>query len=513
MKLIFKPVDRNTADLFPACVQDYLPDDHMARFVVEVVDQLNIDAFTKAYRGVGSKAWHPAMMLSLLFYGYSTGVFSSRKLEKATYDSVAFRYICANQHPDHDSINTFRKRFGSQISELFVQILLIAKESGWLNLGHVSLDGTKIKANASKHKALSYQYACKLEVQLQEEVAELLKLAEQADSSDLPEEFSIPEELKRREDRLAVIADAKAEIERRAEERDQRERAEYEEKVARHEARNKAGKAPKEPEPGPREKDQTNLTDKESRIMPASSGGFEQAYNAQASVDIDSGLIITRHVTQATNDKQEVEPTLAALEELEPVLGKPEGLLADTGYFSETNVNAVDAGGITPYIAMERDAHNRRLQERFKPDAPMPEGDDVTALQLMCWCLQTKAGRAIYGRRKSTIEPTFGIVKEVMGYRQFLVRGHEAVSAEWDLLCLAFNLKRIFTLKQENDEKLLFILCFSMLRALYAAHIVRILTTMPIWEGSLRGAQFAAGRYTATIWRAMCRKSESPTDS
>ena len=499
MKLIFKPFDRNTPDLFPACVQDYLPDDHMARFVVEVIDQLNIDDFTKTYRGVGSKAWHPAMMLSLLFYGYATGVFSSRKLEKATYDSVAFRYICANQHPDHDSINTFRKRFAPQISELFVQILLIAKESGWLNLGHVSLDGTKIKANASKHKALSYQYACELEAQLQEEVAELLKLAEQAESSDLPEEFSIPEELKRREDRLAVIADAKAEIERRAEERYQRERAEYEEKVARREVRNNAGKAPKEPEAGPREKDQTNLTDGESRIMPASGGGFEQAYNAQASVDIDSGLIVTRHVTQATNDKQEVEPTLAALEKLEPELGKAEGLLADAGYFSETNVNAVDDAGIRPYIAMERDAHNRRLQERFKPDAPMPEGDEVTPLLLMCWCLQTKAGRAIYSQRKSTIEPTFGIVKEVMGYRQFLVRGHKAVSAEWDLLCLAFNLKRMFSLKQENDEKWLSILYFSLLEALYAAHIVRILAVMLVSEYSLRAAHRPADRHIAVI--------------
>ena len=452
-KWTFKPVDRDTPDLFPAAVQDYLPEEHLARFVVDVVDQLAIDAFVKAYRGVGSKAWHPSMMLALLFYGYATGVFSSRKLEKATYDSIAFRFICANQHPDHDSINAFRKRFRAEISALFVQILQIAQKAGWLKLGNVSLDGTRIKANASKHKALSYRYACELEAQLQEEVAALLKQAEQADNRECADDYSIPEELKRRQDRLAIIATAKAEIERRAEARYQQERAEYEEKMARREARKHVGKAPKAPESGPRDKDQVNLTDEESRIMPTSGGGFEQAYNAQASVDNDSGLIITRHVTQATNDKQEIKPTLAALAELEPVAGKAEGLVADAGYFSEANVNAVDQAGLQPYIAMRRDAHNQSLKDRFAPDAPRPEGEDVTPLVLMSWCLQTKAGRAIYSRRKCTIEPTFGIQKAVMGYRQFLVRGHEGVTAEWDLLCLAFNLKRMFSLMRGSSEK------------------------------------------------------------
>ena len=460
-KWTFRPVDRSTPDMFPASVDDYLPERHLARFVVEVVEQLDLDPFIKSYSGRGSKAWHPSLMLSLLFYGYATGVFSSRKLEKATHDSIAFRYICANEHPDHDSINAFRKRFRKEISNLFTQILMIAKEAQWLKMGTISLDGTKMKANASKHKALSYEYACKLEKQLKSEVDELLKMAEKADAEEQPEELSIPEELKRREDRLAVIAEAKAEIERRAEERYQQELAEYEEKVARREAIKESGKKPrgrepKAPEVGPRDKDQVNLTDGDSRIMPTSGGSFEQAYNAQAAVDVESGLIVEKHITQATNDKQQVEPALEELATREDELGKPEAILADTGYFSESNVSAVDNYGVTAYIAEKRDAHNKPLMERFKPDDPMPEGDDVTVLDLMRWRLQTKEGRAVYALRKSTIEPTFGIQKEVMGYRQFLVRGFAAVSAEWDLLCTGFNLKKMFGMAMADIENWLF---------------------------------------------------------
>ena len=470
-KWTFRPVDRSTPDFFPASVDDYLPELHPARFVVEVVEQLDLSAFINAYSGRGSKAWHPSLMLSLLFYGYATGVFSSRKLEKSTHDSIAFRYICANEHPDHDSINTFRNRFRKEISELFTQILMIAKESQWLKMGTISLDGTKMKANASKHKALSYEYACKLEKQLKAEVDELLKMAEKADAEDQPEELSIPEELKRREDRLAVIAKAKAEIERRAEERYQEDLKEYEEKVARREAIRESGKKPKgrepkAPESGPEAKDQVNLTDPDSRIMPSPGGGFEQAYNVQAAVDVESGLIVEKHVTQATNDKQQVKPALEELESREEELGKVEAILADTGYFSEGNVFAVDNYGATPYIAEKRDAHNKPLLERFKPDDPMPEGDDVTPLDLMRWRLQTQEGRAIYALRKSTIEPTFGIQKEVMGYRQFLVRGFAAVSAEWDLLCIGFNLKKMFAMAMADIKNWLFVV---QLLAIYRA--------------------------------------------
>ncbi len=475
-KWTFKPIDRDTPDFFPASVQDYLPEVHLARFVVEVVEQLDLTSFTSAYKGTGSKAWHPALMLSLLFYGYATGVFSSRKLEKATYDSIAFRYTCANEHPDHDSINTFRKRFRKEISALFVQILLIARQANWLKMGTISLDGTKMKANASKHKALSYKHACKLEAQLKAEVEELLKMAEKADTEQLPDALSIPDELKRREDRLKVIADAKAEIERRAEDRYQQELAEHQEKIARREAVKKTGKKPrgkepKAPVPSPGDKDQVNLTDPESRIMPTSGSGFVQAYNVQAAVDTDSGLIVENHVTQATNDKQQIEPALEVLASREEVIGKPPALLADTGYFSQANVSAVDNFGAIPYIAEKRDAHNKPLLERFKPDDPMPEGDDVTALDLMRWRLSTKEGRAVYALRKSTIEPTFGIQKEVMGYRQFLVRGLEAVSAEWDLLCMCFNLKKMFSLMLKDLQNGLTFMLFSRAYRLLIASI------------------------------------------
>ena len=451
-KWIFTPTNRDIPDMFPATIEEYLPEDHQARFIVEIIDQLDLTVFINAYRGAGSKAWHPSMMLGLLFYGYTTGIFSSRKLEKATYDSIAFRFICANHNPDHDSINAFRKKFHQEISALFTQILLIAHRSNCLQMGTISLDGTKIKANASKHKALSYKYACKLERQLKSEVDGLLKQAEEAESSQLPEGLSIPDELKRREDRLAVIADAKAEIEHRAAIRHQDEMAEYDKKVAHRQAiRNKGekprGKEPQAPESGPKDTDQVNLTDAESRIMPTGNG-FEQAYNAQAAVDVKSGIIVEKHVTQDTNDKRQIIPALKELATREAELGKGEALLADTGYFSNNNVLEVTSHGLTPYIAEKRDTHNTPLVDRFKADAPMPTGNSVTALELMRWRLQTKEGRAIYGKRKSTIEPTFGIIKQVMGYRQFLVRGFEEVSAEWDLVCIAFNLKRMFKLMQ-----------------------------------------------------------------
>lgn len=447
----FIPLDRDTPYLLPASVQDYLPEDHLARFVVDIVEQLDLRQLSAVYAGKGSRPYHPAMMLALLFYGYASGTFSSRKLEKATYDSIAYRYICANSHPDHDSINAFRKRFLKELKGLFVAILVIAKEMGTLKLGTVSLDGTKIKANASKHKALSWGYANKLEKQLQEEVEELMRLAEQADNSTLPEELDIPEELARREDRLAAIGRAKQEIALRAQQRYEKDQAEYEEKLARRKEQEEKsgkkprGKAPQSPQPGPKDKDQVNLTDEQSRIMPTSSGGFEQSYNAQASVDIESGLIITGHMTQHPNDKQEVDPTLAQLQAQEEALGKVDKLLADAGYFSEKNVKAIDEQAITPYLSTHRERHNVPIGERFRVpvEAPRSSDDPVEQMQHR---LSTTEGKALYAKRKSTIEPTFGIIKQVLGFRQFLLRGLECVEGEWDLVCIGYNLKRMFEL-------------------------------------------------------------------
>ena len=316
----FRPVDRETGFLLPPSVEEWLPERHLARFVVEVIEQLDLSAFVKAYRGSGSASYHPSMLLGLLVYGYATGVFSSRKLERATYDSVAFRFIAANDHPDHDTIAAFRRRFLDRIEGLFVEVLLLAREAGVLKLGTVALDGTKVHANASRHSALSWKHACELEARLKAEVAELMALAEAADGADVPDGMSVPEELARREDRLARIAEAKAVIEARARERLERERAEYEAKLeARAEKAEKTGRKPggRPPEPpvaGPGPKDQVNLTDADSRIMPVAGGGFEQAYNAQALVAADSLLVVTNDVVQAPNDKRQIEPALEALD-------------------------------------------------------------------------------------------------------------------------------------------------------------------------------------------------------
>lgn len=450
MSHTFRQVDRETLFLLPPSMDDWLPEGHLARFIVEIVAQLDLTSIKAAYAGRGSKAHHPEMLLALLFYGYATGVFSSRKLERATYDSVAFRYIAANDHPDHDTIATFRKRFLPELNPLFVQILLVAQTMGVLKLGKVSLDGTKIKANASKSRALSWKYACKLEAQLKAEVEDLLRQAEEADRSDIPDGLDIPDELARREERLAAIARAKAEIERRAAERHAEEQADYQKKLAKRKAKEQStgkkarGKQPKPPVSGPRDKDQVNLTDEESRIMPTSGGGFEQCYNAQASVDVETMLVIGQHLSQNPNDKLEMTPALEALSALPESLGTIDAILADTGYFSQANVEHCLEEKILPYISARRDQHNQSLKERFAEPDPLP--DHADAVTEMKHRLKTTAGRKIYAQRKCTVEPVFGIIKAIMGFRQFLLRGVESVRGEWNLVCMAWNLKRLHAL-------------------------------------------------------------------
>jgi len=450
MSTKFVQCDRATLYLLPPSVQAWLPEGHLARFVVEIVERLDLRSLKASYTGCGSKPYNPEMLLALLFYGYATGVFSSRKLERSTYDSVAFRYIAANSHPDHDTIATFRRRFLPQLGSLFTQILLIAQQMEVLKLGRISLDGSKVKANASKHKALSYAHACKLETKIKAEVAELLARAESADRNDIPDGMSIPEELERREKRLATIAAAKVEIERRAAERHAREQAAHEQKLnerAKKEqetGKKTRGKQPKPPQAGPTKKDQVNLTDGQSRIMPVSGGGFEQAYNAQAGVDTQSKLIVSTHLTQQTNDKQELKPTLENLTTLPEELGKATELLADSGYFSEANVTACEGKEITPYIAVSREQHNQSPFDRFSEPPPLPENADSVAR--MRHRLKTKDGKSIYALRKVTSEPVFGVIKAVMGFRSFLLRGYEAAQGEWSLVCMAYNLKKLHIL-------------------------------------------------------------------
>jgi transposase len=449
MKVNFIDCDRKTAYLLPPSLDDWLPKGHLARFVVEIVDQLDLRSLKDSYSGRGSYPYSPVMLVALLFYGYATGVFSSRKLERSTYDSVAFRYIAANSHPDHDTIASFRRRFLPDLTKLFVQILEIASRMKVLKLGMVSLDGTKMKANASRHKALSYRHAIKLEEQLNAEVAELLKQAEAADQADIPDGMSIPEELMRREERLNAIAEAKAEIEQRAAVRHTAEQEAYEKRIAERARKEQEtgkkpkGSPPKPPTPGPTDKDQVNLTDSESRIMP-SGHGFEQAYNAQAIVDSSSMLILADRVSQNTNDKQELKPALDCIAGLPQGLGAVDTLIADNGYFSEANVGSCREHQITPYIAAGRETHNQPLMERFLEPPPVP--DDADAITRMRHLLKTVAGKTIYATRKSTVEPVFGIIKAVMGFRSFLLRGFEAVNGEWKLVCIAWNLKRLHVL-------------------------------------------------------------------
>jgi transposase len=309
----FRQVDRQTGFLLPPSVDEWLPQRHLARFVVEVIELLELSAMVKAYRGSGSASYHPSVLLGLLIYGYATGVFSSRKIERATYDSVAFRFIAANDHPDHDTIASFRRRFLKEIEALFVEVLVVAREAGLLKLGTVALDGTKVHANASRHSALSYEHANKIEAQLKAEVTELMGLAEAADQADVADAMSVPEELARREERLQRIAEAKATIEARAKARFAHQQGEHQAKIkaredkAKHTGRKPGGRPPEPPTAGPGASDQVNLTDADSRIMPVSGGGFEQAYNAQATVTTGSLLVVCNDVVQAANDKQQVE--------------------------------------------------------------------------------------------------------------------------------------------------------------------------------------------------------------
>lgn len=446
----FVDADRDTAYLLPPAVSDWLPQDHLARFVVEIIERLDLSDLVGQYAGRGQAAHHPSVLLGLLIYGYATGTFSSRKIERATHDSVAFRFIAANTHPDHDTLASFRRRFLPRIEALFVQVLLIAREMNCLKLGHIALDGTKITANASRHAALSWKHALKIEAQLRAEVAALTARAEAADQTPVGDGLDIPAEIARREQRLAALEAAKAKIEARAQERFEAEQRVHEEKLARRQAKREAGKKPggkepKPPVPGPRDGDQVNLTDEDSRIMPRAGGGFDQSYNAQASVDAATMLVVATHLTQAPNDKQQIVPALQGLAALPQALGTPSHMLADTGYFSAANVTACGTAGIEPMIAMGRQGHHPPVFERFAADTAPPVTDDPVVK--MAHRLTTRAGRTLYGLRKQTVEPVFGIIKQAMGWRRMSMRGLDAAKGEWTLVTMAWNIKRLNVLR------------------------------------------------------------------
>ena len=431
-------------------IRDVLPPDHLARFTVELVSWLDLTAIYARYAPVGGEAYAPEILLALLFYGYATGVFSSRKIEKATYELIPFRFIAGGWHPDHDTIANFRKTFLPEITDLFAQVLVVAHELGMLKLGNISVDGSKVHADASKSHAVSYGRLLQLEQCLRVEVEELMAMGEKAEHGDLPEGLDVEYEIALRQERLLNLAQAKAVLEARAQERYEAEKAEHEAKMReREEKARKAGgkprgKAPKPPTSGPRAKDQYNFTDPDSRIMKNSTDkGFDQHYNVQVAVDQDSRLIAGNTVSNHVNDQGEAIPTVDAIP---AELGKPKAAALDNGYWSPSNVEELKTRGIEPYIATGRDSHHLSWQERFAQE-PEPPPQGASLIVKMAYKLKTDIGKHIYGLRKSTVEPVIGIIKETLGFRQFSLRGMLAVAGEWCLVCLAYNLKRLHVLR------------------------------------------------------------------
>jgi transposase len=440
----FKTVDYEQSLKQTVTIEECLPPGHLARFIVAIIAMLDLSSIYAHYAPRGGEPYAPEIVLGLLLYGYVTGVFSSRKIERATYESIPFRFIAGGLHPDHDTIANFRKTFLPEIADLFVQVLLVAKEAGVLKLGNISLDGSKIHADASKSKAVSYKRLLQRERQLRAEVEELLALSDRAERRELPEGLDVEAEIIFRRERLANLAQAKAVLELRAEERYQAEKAEYEAKLReREEKAKRTGRKPKPPKPGPRDKDQYNFTDPASSIMKNSTnGGFDQHYNVQAAVDQGSVLIVANTLSNHATDRGEAIPTL---DTIPAELGKPSAGALDAGYFSEHNITEMEARGIDPYIATGREPHHKSWKARFA-GMPAPPPEDASPKVKMAYKLKTEIGKAIYGLRKSTVEPVIGIIKEVLGFRQFSLRGLAAAAGEWCLVCLAFNLKRLHVL-------------------------------------------------------------------
>ena len=430
-------------------IRDVLPPDHLARFIARVVLLLDVSVIYAQYAPVGGEAYAPELLLGLLFYGYATGVFSSRKIEKATYESIPFRFLAGGWHPDHDTIANFRKTFLPEITNLFAQVLVIAHELGVLKLGTISVDGSKVHADASKSHAVSYGRLLQMERRLSAEVEELIALGERAEHAGLPEGMDVEFEIELREERLLNLEQAQTVLEARAEERHEAEKAEYEAKVrereekAKRTGRKPGGRPPQPPKAGPRAKDQYNFTDPDSRIMKNSNNkGFDQHYNVQVAVEQECRLIVGHALSNHASDREEAIPTVDAIP---AQIGRPEAAALDNGYWSPTNVEKLLGRGIEPFIATGRDSHNQSWRERFAQQ-PEPPAEDASLIIKMAYKLRTVIGKRIYGLRKSTVEPVIGIIKETLGFRQFSLRGLLAAAGEWCLVCLAYNLKRLHIL-------------------------------------------------------------------
>ncbi len=451
----FVNLDRQTPMFLPCDVRDWVPADHIVHFILDAVEHIPTAHFQVNHRGTGSEQYPPAMMLALLIYCYATGRFGSRTIEAATHSDVAVRYLCANEHPDHASICAFRVA-AVAFRAAFVTVLQLAQQLRLTRVGTVSVDGTKLAGNASKHAAVSYQRAADLITLLELELQVLLSRAGPADTRETKETLDLPAELTRREHCLAALKQARQVIEARAKEMAAAQTESYQAKVAAREAQRAAGKKPRGKAPAPPSevpdpKAQYNFTDPASRIMKAGSGQhFEQAYNPQAAVD-EAMLIVGERVSEAPNDQQELVANVMAISPV--VVAEVRAVLVDSGFYSAAAVATVEqkpdgtASGMTVYAAVEKTSHPKSIADLLpQPDPPAP-GPDATAKELMAHRLKTALGQALYRLRKQTVEPVFGIIKEVMEFRRFTLRGRAKVALEWTLVCVSYNLKRMFTLK------------------------------------------------------------------
>jgi transposase len=430
--------------LLPPDMREWLPEDHLAYFICDVVKTLDLKPIYGSYNGTlgGQPAYHPQMMVSLLLYAYCVGIPSSRQIEKNTYESLPFRVITADQHPDHDTIADFRNRHLKALAELFVEILQICRKAKLVKLGHVALDGTKVRANASKHKAMSYGRMHKKIEELEAEVAELLAEAQRVDAEEDARYGKgrrgdeLPDELKFKQSRLEKIREAKAELEAEAKAEAERKRAEN----AAKEKERRRGPKPKHPPEVPPDKAQRNFTDPDSRIMKdGATKSFEQCYNAQAAVDSKTQIVVAARVTNEANDKQQLKPMVEQIQK-NTEGENPKALSADSGYFSAENANHLGGEEIDGYVAVGRRKHSEKPLSA--PRGRIPKG--ISVKERMERKLRTVRGRGTYKKRKQIVEPVFGQIKEARGFRRFSLRGLEQVDAEWHLICLTHNLLKLF---------------------------------------------------------------------
>jgi len=422
----FRPYDPDQMLLLPPSLSDWVPENHLARFVSDLVDTLDLSAIEDTYTEErGYPPYHPCMMVKVLLYAYCTGTYGSRRIARQLHDSVALRYLAAGNQPDFRTISDFRKQHLEALRGLFEQVLRICREAGMVKLGRVAVDGTKMKANASKHKAMSYGRMREKEKTLKREIRQLLDRAEAADRDD-DQRYGpggggedLPAELARRDSRLKKIREARAALEARA-----RERAVAE------------GKDPEQATPRP--KDQYNFTDPESRIQKTNSG-YIQGYNAQSTVDAEWQVIVAQHVTPTTVDAQQLQPAVDRIKK--SLRAKPKVILADAGYWSEENVKRLQKERIEAFIATRREKHGEPRRVAARGRAPK----SLTVRERMERALSTVRGRKAYARRKAIVEPVFGQIKHARGFRQFLLRGLKHVEGEWALVTTAHNMLKLFT--------------------------------------------------------------------